>query len=226
MTAGPQQPGVVIVAAGAVRWRGRRRPFSFPSPQTNLQTLLQAGNECLAELGAVGIIRSVHGADTSDGLFRAWFASERVRPSWRQRRFLRLAEGDAAGQRAIAVKAPRLPLSRHLAALVHAVPGGPSGCHPMPAAMAARAQARVHVHRCVVSIVVLGVKGAGVSVGPGREVLATIQLVYWSGAAGRQGTVRNHHVLRCVVDPLLLRRAGWWCRGQSAVAVYAAVRVS
>lgn len=169
------------------------------------------------------IISSIHRADTSDGLFRARFASERVRPSWRQRWFLRLAEGDAAGQRPIAVKAPRLTLISHLAALVHAVPGGPSSCHTLPATMAARAQAGVHVHGCVVSIIVLRVEGAGVSVGPGREVLATVQLVYRSGAAGRQGAVRDRHVLWCVVDPLLFRQTGWWCRGQSAVAVHTAV---
>lgn len=92
--------------------------------------------------------------------------------------------------------------------------------------MAARAQAGVHVHRRVVSIIVLGVDGAGVSGGPGREVLATIQMVYRGGAAGRQGTVRNYHVLWCVVDPLLLRQTGWRCRGQSAATVYTAVRLS
>lgn len=82
------------------------------------------------------------------------------------------------------------------------------------------------MHGGVVAIVVLGVERAGVSGGPGREVLATVQLVYRGGAAGRQGSVRNYHVLWCVVDPLLLRQTGWRCRGQSAVAVYTAVRVS
>lgn len=185
--------------------------------------MLQAGNKCLTKLGSIRIISPFYGADTSDGFFRARFASERVCSSRRQRWFLRLAEGDAARQRQIAVKTPRLPLISHLTALVHAVPGGPSSCHTMPAAMAARAQAGVHVHRCVVSIIVLGVEGTGVSVGPGREVLATVQLVYRSGTAGCQSTVRNHHVLWCVVDPMLLRQTGWWCRGQSAVTVYTAL---
>lgn len=81
------------------------------------------------------------------------------------------------------------------------------------------------MHGGVVSIVVLGIEGAGVSSGPGGEVQAAIQLVYRSGAAGGQSAVWNHHVFWRVVDPLLLWQTGWRRWGQGAVAVYAAVRL-
>lgn len=89
--------------------------------------------------------------------------------------------------------------------------------------MAARAQARVHVHGSVVSIVVLGIDGAGVSSGPGGEVQAAIQLVYRSGAAGGQSAMWNHYVFWRIVDPLLLWQTRWRRGSQGAVAVYAAV---
>lgn len=38
--------------------------------------------------------------------------------------------------------------------------------------------------------------------------------------------MRDHNILRCVIDPLLLWHTGGRCRGQCAVAVRAAVRVS
>lgn len=209
-----------------MRRRARRRPFPFPSAQTDLQALLQAGDERLAQLGSIRIVGPVHAADASDGLLGARFASEGVGSSRRRRRFLALAEGDAARQRAIAVKAPGVALIGHLAALVHAVPGGPSRCHAVPVAVAAGAQAGVHVHGRVVAVIVLGVDGAGVGVGPGGEVLAAVQLVDRGGAAGGQAAARDHHVLRRVVDPLLLGQTGGWRRGQSAATVHAAVRVS
>lgn len=109
----------------------------------------------------------------------------------------------------IAVQAHRVFPIGHLAALVHAVSGGPSRCCTLPAAVAPRAQARVHVHGRVVPVIVLGIEGAGVSRGPGGELQAAIQLVYRNGAAGGQSTVGNHHVFWRVVDPLLLRQAGW-----------------
>lgn len=74
----------------------------------------------------------------------------------------------------ITVQASRVLLIGCLTTLIHAVPSGPPSCYTMPTAMAARAQARVHVHRGVVSIVVLGVERAGVSISPGGEVLATV----------------------------------------------------
>lgn len=81
------------------------------------------------------------------------------------------------------------------------------------------------MHGGVVSIVVLGIEGAGVSSGPGGEVQAAIQLVYRSGAAGGQSAVWNHHIFWRVVDPLLLWQTGWRRWGQGAVAVYTAVRL-
>ena len=81
------------------------------------------------------------------------------------------------------------------------------------------------MHGGVVPIVVLGVDRAGVSSGPGGVVQAVIQLVNRSGAAGGQSAVWSHNIFRCVVDPLLLRQAGWRCGGQGAMAVYTAVRV-
>lgn len=107
------------------------------------------------------------------------------------------------------------------------MPGGPPGRRrAVTAAVAARAQAGVHVHGGVVAVVVLGVDGAGVGVGPGGQVLAAVQLVDGGGAAGRQGAAGGRHALRRVVDPWLLGRTGGGRRGQSAAAVRAAVRVS
>ena len=95
----------------------------------------------------------------------------------------------------------------------------------MPTAVAARAQARVHVHRGEVSIVVLGIDRAGISSVPGGVFQAVVQLVDGSGAAGGESAVRDHHVFWRVVYPLLLRQTGWRRGSQGAMAVHAAVRV-
>lgn len=82
------------------------------------------------------------------------------------------------------------------------------------------------MHRGVVSIIVLGVKRAGISSGPRGLIQAAIELVDWSGATGGQSAVWSHHVFWCVVDPVLLRQTRWWSGGQGAVAVGATVRVT
>lgn len=79
------------------------------------------------------------------------------------------------------------------------------------------------MHGGEVSVVVLRIEGAGVSSGPRREFQAAIQLVDRSGAAGGQSAVWDHHIFRCVVDPLFLWQTGWRRGCQGAVAMCAAV---
>lgn len=79
------------------------------------------------------------------------------------------------------------------------------------------------MHGGVISVIVLGIEGAGVSSGPGGQLQAAVQLVYRSGTAGGQSAVLGNHVFWCVVDPLLFCHTGWWCGGQGSVTVCAAV---